>query len=363
MADNGRRTTGVARECRWVNRAEAFEHFAVHDGPTQSQQHIKPLHWYVTCRLVLEGGFHPDEIKPRPPFIVTGRRGERLIHFDPAAATGGEATVLGGFRRQGRILAVVTSPWSIGKDGIVTHPSPSPGTAVVPPTGMTGDSFRNRACGTASRYEAVALAMIDMREDGIGRLLPDFPPPGSPVRIERFFETLYLRYDERYVYSAPDLKSKTRRIEWSPDSPAFESDVSPTLDYEIRLRATRAALDGRVLCATWLLRRRQWLKQCDWLAGQAGGAGRDGARVVSRRPGGADRGRDAGRGTVRGGRLPRGHTRRLRQRTAHHPETVPGARAPARRASGTGRREARALSGDGRIKAEQRRTGEAAGDH
>ena len=87
----------------------------------------------------------------------------------------------------------------------------------------------------ASRYEAVALAMIDMREDGIGRLLPDFPPPGSPVRIERFFETLYLRYDERYVYSAPDLKSKTRRIEWSPESPAFESDVSSTLDYEIRL--------------------------------------------------------------------------------------------------------------------------------
>ena len=55
------------------------------------------------------------------------------------------------------------------------------------------------------------------------------------MRIERFFETLYLRYDERYVYSAPDLKSKTRRIEWSPESPALESDISSTLDYEIRL--------------------------------------------------------------------------------------------------------------------------------
>ena len=111
MADNGRRTRGVARECRWVNRAEAFEHFAVHDGPTQSQQHIKPLHWYVTCRLVLEGGFHPDEIKPRPPFIVTRRRGERLIHFDPAAATGGEATVLGGLKTKNVDVVV-------NKDGI-----------------------------------------------------------------------------------------------------------------------------------------------------------------------------------------------------------------------------------------------------
>ena len=77
--------------------------------------------------------------------------------------------------------------------------------------------------------------MIDMREGSIGRLLPGFPPPDSPVRIERFFETLYLRYDERYVYSAPDLKSKTRRIEWSPESPALESDISSTLDYEVRL--------------------------------------------------------------------------------------------------------------------------------
>ena len=87
----------------------------------------------------------------------------------------------------------------------------------------------------ASRYEAVALAMIDMRNDSIGRPLPGFPPPDSPVRIERFFETLYLRYDERYVYSAPDLASKTRRIEWSPESPALESDVGSTLDYEIRI--------------------------------------------------------------------------------------------------------------------------------
>lgn len=44
------------------------------------------------------------------------------------------------------------------------------------------------------------------------------------------------------------------------------------------------------------------------------------------------------------------------------PRPSPGARAPVRRASGAGRREACALSGGGRTKAEQRRTGEAAGD-
>ena len=66
---------GTARVCQWVDRADALERFVRYEGTTQSQQHIKPLHWYVACRLVLEGGFHPDEVKPRPPFTVTKRRG------------------------------------------------------------------------------------------------------------------------------------------------------------------------------------------------------------------------------------------------------------------------------------------------
>jgi hypothetical protein len=34
---------------------------------TQSQEHIKPTHRYLAMRLVLEGGFDPDEITPHPP--------------------------------------------------------------------------------------------------------------------------------------------------------------------------------------------------------------------------------------------------------------------------------------------------------
>ena len=86
----------------------------------------------------------------------------------------------------------------------------------------------------ASRYEAISLALIDTRDGAVGHPLPEYPPPDSPLRLEHFFETLYRRYDERYVYSAPDLKPKTRRLEWSPDSPALESDVSMTLEYEAR---------------------------------------------------------------------------------------------------------------------------------
>ena len=79
------------------------------------------------------------------------------------------------------------------------------------------------------------MGLIDVDIDNVGQRLPDYPPSESPLVFERFFETLYLRYDERYVYSAPDLSSKTRRLEWSPDSPAFASPVASSMDYEIRL--------------------------------------------------------------------------------------------------------------------------------
>ena len=35
------------------DRLHAFRHFARFTGRTQSQEHIRPLHEYVTCRLVL----------------------------------------------------------------------------------------------------------------------------------------------------------------------------------------------------------------------------------------------------------------------------------------------------------------------
>ena len=127
-SDNDRQTTRVPRTCQWVNLSRALEHFAAYDGPTQSQQHIRPLHWYVTCRLVLEGGFHPDELKPRPPFTVARRRGRYVLHFDPTAATGGEATVLGGLKTKN--VDVV-----INKDGLGP-------VLAVSCKGMTG-AFRN----------------------------------------------------------------------------------------------------------------------------------------------------------------------------------------------------------------------------
>lgn len=98
-------------QCRLVSLAEALEHFATFSGTTQSQQHIKPLHWYVACRLVLEGGFLPDDITPHPPFRVEGKGPHPKLAYDESVATNAERTILGGLKTK-NVDVVVT------KDGL-----------------------------------------------------------------------------------------------------------------------------------------------------------------------------------------------------------------------------------------------------
>ena len=47
-------TDAEAKTCQWTNQATALAEFAEFTGKTQSASHIKPLHWLVACRLVLE---------------------------------------------------------------------------------------------------------------------------------------------------------------------------------------------------------------------------------------------------------------------------------------------------------------------
>ena len=85
-----------------------------------------------------------------------------------------------------------------------------------------------RLCGRAdirnhaSRYEAVALALVDTTTTANrGKLLTDYPPPESALSFVQFFPSLYRAYDLRFVYAAPALKGVTQRLEWSADSPVL----------------------------------------------------------------------------------------------------------------------------------------------
>ena len=86
-----------------------------------------------------------------------------------------------------------------------------------------------------SRYEAVGMALVDTRHGFAGQLMEEFPPSDSRVNFASFFDTLYRRYDERYVVGAPRLESRARRVVWAADSPALQEGRSTSdLDYEIR---------------------------------------------------------------------------------------------------------------------------------
>ena len=96
---------------------------------------------------------------------------------------------------------------------------------------------------TISRYEAVALSLLETRGAEAGQLIGSYPPGDSPLRAERFFDTVYRRYDQRFVFSAPTFATRnlTPRVQWDPASPLFDApglvdgDRMPDLDYEPRV--------------------------------------------------------------------------------------------------------------------------------
>jgi hypothetical protein len=246
-----------------------LQHFATYSGATQSQLHIKPLHHYVACRLVLEGGFLPEEITPRPPFRAQKGDGWQLT-YNADAATGSERTLLGGLKTKNVDVVIIKNglgpAMAISCKGAIgafrnltnrmeeavgdctnlhiTYPAMVTGflfvlrahrqdaliaaTAAQPPAPAVGRAIgqndiaiqqsgepveaivrfhnalreltgRRGIRDDVSRYEAVSLVLIDPAGANVGQVLPNYPTSDSPLRLERFFETLYVRYDERYV--------------------------------------------------------------------------------------------------------------------------------------------------------------------
>ena len=284
------------KRCQWRGAEETFRHLATSKESTQSQKVVKPLHWYIACRLVVEGGFLPDEIKPHPPFRAIRRGGRWLLNFDRDEAGGGEATVLGGLKTKdvdvvvekpgiGPVIAIsckstgnafrnltnrmeeavgectnlhmtyaalVVGYFSVlraHRDG--SHPDLAKDDVAIDEDGRLADgivryheALRNLAGrsdlrDTISKYEAAALSLLETSGHDVGQTVDIYPPKDSPLRVECFFDTIYRRYDERFVFAAPILAARniTPRIEWDVKSPAFEKEFSekPELDYEPRI--------------------------------------------------------------------------------------------------------------------------------
>lgn len=277
--------------CQWISLRQALSEFALATHGTTSQRHIKPLHWYVACRLCLEGGFDPDEITPRPPFLVEeSRTGSRTIRFAPESGGSGEQTIIGGLKTKqvdvvvtkrdiGPVIAVsmkgtlkafrnltnrleeaggdctnlhMTYPslvyayWGVMR---VNRPGPVPPnapTALQSSVGvmeandisvltddqphqavrryhlaLSGLTNRVGLRNDVSKYEAIALTLVNTDEESLGTIFEGFPPPDDPLNFRNLMAVLYRQYDQRFVYQAPDVKGQTQRRGWAADSPAL----------------------------------------------------------------------------------------------------------------------------------------------
>lgn len=257
-------------------RQEAFKHFAQFEGRTQSQRHIRPLHDYVTCRLVLEGGFHPDELSPRPPLRVTESGQRSTLIYDPQASSP-TVDIVANKEGIGPVLAVsckgmtgavrnltnrleetigectnihiayptlvfgylflirANREGGVGRTDVVVDRAGKPVEGVIRfHQALSAMSGRLGIRDDASRYEAIAMALIEVAPPEVGEISSAFPAADSAIHFDHFFRTLYQRYDERYVVSAPLLAKRTRRLVWSSDSPALQDRPFLGLDYTLR---------------------------------------------------------------------------------------------------------------------------------
>src|SRR6266536_3630725 len=265
-----KRSKADATPCRWINGQQAFREFATHEGKTQSARHIKPLHWYIACRLVIEGGFRPDDITPRPPFRVEEKKTRKgrlrnILHYDPEKGGSGEQVILGGLKTKnvdvvvnkqpvGPVLAVsckgvtkafrnLTNRMKANDIAILEDGSVAEG-IVCFHAALREMTARRGLRDEISRYEAMTMALIEPQVANAGSVLPIFPPKDCPLHLSDFFSTLYQRYEERFVYGAPLLADRgvTTRLEWDLESPVFARTVPeakdwPPLDFDPRLAA------------------------------------------------------------------------------------------------------------------------------
>eukprot|EP01037_Dinobryon_pediforme_P013344 gene13344-13458_t len=241
--------------CEWINEREAFRRFATHSGGTESAKHIKPLHWRESRR---------------------GQKGDRMILvYDPSKAGKGEQIILAvsckgmtkAFRNLSNRMEETIGYYALlranrtlqdAKEASTTEDAPVDESEVADestlpePDGekvtdsiirferaLSEMSLRQGIRDEISRYEAMALALVEPKGDLAGCVFQGFPAENSPMNHQRFFKTLYQRYEERFVIGAPLLAERgvTTRFEWAPDSPAFEAmelDFLPRLASAVR---------------------------------------------------------------------------------------------------------------------------------
>ena len=265
---------GVKVALEFAHVKEALRVFAT-AGATQGQEHIKPFHKYVALRLVLEGGFLPDEITPHPPLVASGSGDVRSLRFAPEAETKSELTVFGGMKTKqidvvvakygvGPVVAVSVKGTIKAYRNLVNRMEEAIGDSTnvhvmypglvygflhllranradegydVKDVGITADGTaspmiqryslalaeltgRRFVRNDLTRYESVGVLLVENSPTRAGEIFEGFPTPGSPVRADMFFAQLFKTYDLRFPARADHLPA-ARRCAWDANSPVL----------------------------------------------------------------------------------------------------------------------------------------------
>ncbi len=248
---------------------------------TQSGQHIKPLHAHLSNRLVIEGGFLPEWLRPCPPMkSLRATKDQCSLMYSKEAENPSEQSVLGGMKYKNLDVTVLIpgigpavgiSAKSTGNAfrNLTNRMEEAPGDCVnihmmypgfvfgflhlikfakadevINPNDASFDSSarpldsivryhnalsaltgRTTIMDPPMRYEAIGLVVyrcLDSRSE----IWPNYPPPDSPLHYSKFFQRLYDTYDLHYGY--PDSSGRNHRKVWNVPAGAFAATYDAT---------------------------------------------------------------------------------------------------------------------------------------
>ncbi len=268
--------------------------------PAQPGELVRSLRWYVASRLVIEGGFDPDWIRPRPPITVVRNRDGLYLSHDPDAAIPDRRILLGGLKDAKPDVAV-TIP-TIGPVlalSLEGRESVETGSGGIPE--LTGKLERTAGACVNVHMMYPALVYGFWHVLSVDRV-QDFTPVtatvpvggasdhgdqalqrnGEPVaELQRYHDALGRLSQRDDIRDAPshyeacaltlvECGGDSRLAKVYPDYPLLGS----LLDYNRMFERLNAVYDRRFVDSTWALeqttQRRFWHRESPLLAEMAG---------------------------------------------------------------------------------------------
>lgn len=264
---------------------------------TQSGQHIRPVHGHCSTRLVVEGGFPPEWMHPRPPMeSKAGTNNRYRLSYSKAAENSSEQPVLGGMKYKNVDVTVVIpgigpalgiSAKSTGNAfrNLTNRMEEAPGdcvnihmmypgfvfgflhlikfaktTDVKSPNDASFDA-QGRPLESLIRYHNALSALTgratitdpQMRYEAVGLLVyrcldvkaevwPNYPALESPIHYSKFFQKLYDTYDLRYAY--PDSSGRNHRKLWAVSPGRFADKLDAITGHSWEPRVDIGADEG-----------------------------------------------------------------------------------------------------------------------